>query len=676
MGGGFNNVFSNQSKLSPAASYLSPTASAVSRRSRRFFEDDSSNNRHVQQQRNRCDGGVLGTAIPSAAKTTNSGKATGKNDIVDGMNLTHIRSLAREAMSPSVTPSPTMAVFYASIVYAKTQSMDDAYTYAQALSKNGEARRCVRILDQAGLFGQTCSLEKRLEAVLLAAQSMANSGEWEEALQLLEDACVLPLEGNPSTWSSTSIMEDDDDSSWQSLAKAVTVSDTVIHPVARICLWRGRGYDEMSHPPRATAFWRRALLIDAKCVEAFDCLLSRNLITPLETHQLISSMSFDPKMDWLRQIYLSRIILAPQDPEEDKRDPSTSFMNGHVDASSIQMASPSVHEFLSDGMFGEEDERKQSSNTDVEKNVQGALKQLWTVYKLDQSPEMLAMAALRAYRRYDLQGAFEYCQALTELDPLCPKASFVHAATLLALNHKRLLFAMAHEWVEASPQEARSWFAVGCYYYACERYHVAQQHFCRATRLDPLCTEAWIAFGCAFAACDESDQALASFRAAQRLAPAEHAAMLYIGMEYVRTNHLVLGQHSLKSARQSSGGDPLCLHELGVTSFQKRDYEQAMQWFQRVIRTIVPAEGKKPTALNDYIDMVQDDYWEPTLFNLGHCYRKTLRFMEAANCFERCLVLKPVSSLLSTNVVSLLPLTQRKTRETLQHLLRLALRGT
>jgi tetratricopeptide (TPR) repeat protein len=102
----------------------------------------------------------------------------------------------------------------------------------------------------------------------------------------------------------------------------------------------------------------------------------------------------------------------------------------------------------------------------------------------------LALAAIRAYRRYDLQSAFQCCQELIRVDPLTPCAALCHAATLLALNYKRLLFALAHEWVKASPQAAKSWFAVGCYYYCCQRYHIAQQHFFRATRLDPNCQDA------------------------------------------------------------------------------------------------------------------------------------------------------------------------------------------
>ncbi len=300
--------------------------------------------------------------------------------------------------------------------------------------------------------------------------------------------------------------------------------------------------------------------------------------------------------------------------------------------------------------------------------VGSALDTLWNKFQLRNSPEVLAMAAQNAYRRYDWNAALQYCEELAEVDPLSSntnKAAFCHVSTLVQLNRKRPLFRLAHEWVETSPKEARSWFAVAAYYYACERYHIAQRHFCRATRLDPHCVEAWIAFGASFAACDESDQALASFRAAQRLAPGNHTSLLYIGMEYLRTNHLVLAQHFLKAANESSGGtDPLVKSETGVLKLNQRKYSQAITWFlmglgagnqwatsmSRLLATANSLHGqgdlspKYLDALSSLVETVQDPYWEPTLFNLAHAYRKERCFDAAVICLEQCLALKESSS--------------------------------
>lgn len=606
-------------------------------RPRRFFESD----RKSQQQ----DGGILATGIPSAsmgggkASTTSNGQHREEsykdNNVVDGMNVSEIRSMARNAFqSSSATASPAMAVFYASILHAKTQSLQDAYLYAQALAANGEAIRSVRILERAGLFSPTsaASVEQRLEAILLAAQSLSNMGEWQESLTLLESA---------TQQGTSSILEDDDESGWQALVHSVqSTPQHAIHPVARLCLLRGRAYNETSNPTRAALYWKRSLKIDAHCVEALDLLFKSNMLTPTEAHELIASLPL--KMDWLRNLYLARVSVPAEESQEERPLPPTpSFaVNGQgVDASSIQMATPSI-------MF-EKDENNQkmpAKQVSIQRDVGTAFEKLWTLHKLDKAPEALALAAVRSYRQYDLKAALEYCQELTSIDPLCPTASFVYVATLLALDCKRLLFQLAHELVEAFPKSAHSWFAVGAYYYACGRYHVAQRHFCRATRLDPQCTEAWIAFGCSFAMSDETDQALASFRAAQRLAPAHHVPLLYMGMEYLRTNHLVLARHFLMAANKTSGGDPLCLHELGVADYQRKEYATAAVWFQRSLAA--SASRRKESGTDDPVELCQDVFWEPTLFNLGQCYRKSRQFADAARCFEKCLALCPVSRIL------------------------------
>jgi len=333
----------------------------------------------------------------------------------------------------------------------------------------------------------------------------------------------------------------------------------------------------------------------------------------------------------------------------------TMMMPG-LDASSIQMASPNNnnHSFQTPGLYptnnasmgpppdvimggaGTQTTTTGTTPPLIQQDVDEAFDQLWDKFKLQDSPQVLAMAARRAYRRYDWKSALEYCQELALLDPAVQDVVFCYVATLVLLGHKRTLFRLAHEWVEASPKAAHAWFAVGAYYYCIQRYHIAQRHFCRATRLNPQCTEAWIAFGCAFAACDESDQALASFRAAQRLSPGEHTSLLYMGMEYVRTNHLVLAQYFLQAALKASGGDPLCLHELGVLAAQKEEHQEAISWFRRALVAAVGGD-----SLQESIDLCHDAYWEPTVFNLGHSYRKTRQFELATSCFARCVALCP-----------------------------------
>lgn len=643
----------SSSRLSPAAasgwSPMNSASNSTSTRSRprRFFDD----------ARKSTDGGVLATAIPSASMGNNTTKSSmngaqqmnhadiNEDEVMDGMNLSKIRNMAQNS-----TQNPSsMGVFYASILYSKTRSTQDAFLYAQALSVNGQAMRAVRILEHAGLLlnnsngGDNVSLQERLEAILLAASCLFTMGEWQEALTLLESA----TQNTPC-----SILEDDDEQGWASLAESIIQSnaENQIHPVARLALLRGRAYNETSNPTRAALYWKRALKIDAKCVEAFDLLLNCNMLTPQEAHGVVTSLSIQEEFDWLRHYYLARIsVPSNEEPEEYSVPTTPSFaeLNGQhqggggvFDASSIQMATPSGIMATFEGK--DENNVKLPPKVSIFRDVTNAFELLFEKDKLDKAPEALALAAVKCYRQYNLKGALEYCKQLSEIDPLCPTASFVYVATLLALDCKRLLFQLAHEWVEAFPKSAHAWFAVGSYYYACGRYHVAQRHFCRATRLDPQCTEAWIAFGCSFAMSDETDQALASFRAAQRLAPAHHVPLLYMGMEYLRTNHLVLARHFLMAAQKTSGGDPLCLHELGVADYQRKEYATAAVWFQRSLAASASRRISNNEEEQDVVELCQDAFWEPTLFNLGQCYRKQRQFAEATRCFEKCLSLCPV----------------------------------
>lgn len=646
------------------------------------------------------------TTLPSVVRHSEKGadnaEVSNGQTVVDGIDVKKLRVIIEKALgTPSVSSLPPTAVFYASLLYAKTKSHEDCFLYAQALTRNGEPKRCVRLLEKSGILDLPgTNVPLRLESVLLAAEALSVLGEWQGVLDLLEDASqVLGSYTSIHSLAQAQLfqVEDDDDMAWDCLFRSAGQTDSYIHPVSRLCLWRGRAYSETGHPQRAAIYWQRAIRMDPKCVQAFDFLLARSVVSPQEAFEIVENLTIETPFEWLRDLYLARIELSAQDVpqkmgsdlsadtchQSGKRDINvhmnmqhtpvdTPFgIDGHseyLDASSIQMASPtlmatpgagtttngpSFRSILGNGGTAKRHakgncpsgyyDKKLPAKSPVQIHVDAAFSKLWNVYKLHQSPEVLSMAARRAYRRYDLTGALEHCQQLAAIDPLCQSAGYVYISTLAALGHKRQLFRLAHQWVEACPKSARAWFAVGSYYYACERYHVAQRHFCRATRLDPHCTEAWIAFGCSFAACDESDQALASFRAAQRLSPGEYASLLYMGIEYLRTNHLVLAKYFLGAAFHSSGGDPLCLNELGVLSVQRSDYDEAITWFSRALRASVQddMEGDEWRSVAECIALCLEPHWEATIFNLGQCYRKTRKFNEACCCFERCVALAP-----------------------------------
>ena len=663
----------------------------------------------------------VGTTATAATATSATTPPSPPADIRDGIDVTQLRQLTLSCLRSN----SHMGAFYASILHSKTQEPHDTVLYARSLLTSGgsaprhhhhhhssNAKRAVRLLEQAGLLSHpntAVSNTLRLEAVLLAAQALAELEEWTTLLTLVEDphlyASLLLLnqqeEENlqPPAFLSVPPIDDDDVHTWQALAHVVPLSPTEIHPVAQLLYHRGQAYAETGHPLRAATFFQWALKTDPKCLAALDGLLQDNpLVTATQALELLqqeSPQSQDPQQyrppAWLYDLSRARIHVAA--PTLGRIPPTTTMTtttntNHHVqfldtttatataattstmtaaaattlpdknradsfwkDASSLEFLTPIEK---GTGM----DETGINTDIDTGRDTVGgvggshadssALDRLLDEYKLDQSPDVLAMAAQRAFRLGNLNQALEYCQRLMQVDPLCTTAAYVQVATLVALGHKRALFRLAHEWIEASPQSATSWFAVGAYYYACARYHVAQRHFCRATRLDPQVVAAWMAFGCAFAAVEESDQALASFRAAQRLAPGDATSLLYIGMEYLRTNHTSLAQHFLTASHQIHAS-ALVQNELGVYCLREKSYDQAATWFVKALSGPLDEPSSSSSLSSTWstsrmitlMEGVTDPYWEPTIFNLAYALRKMRRFEAALICLERSCTLCP-----------------------------------
>jgi tetratricopeptide (TPR) repeat protein len=552
----------------------------------------------------------------------------------------------------------------------------------------------------------------------------------------------------------------------------MTMAMEGIHPVARLCAARGIAYDAISNPHRAVQFLRAAMTIDPRCVEALDYAVKSRLLTPEEEREWISGLKFgdgkygtaDDKerggywssmgMSWLRDAYLARLhgiggLDAPNLPSDSLQGQSVDQTAANImspvprsDLQSPSMLSLGSPDFAGGDvgrdaneplatLFASSDKAAVAAAkaSGISLTVDGAFRNLAIKHNLGRSPDILSHAAIRSYALHDLHSALAYCTAIDSIDPYCRTAGYVHVATLVGLNLKRRLFQLAHRLVDTDPKDSLAWFAVGSYYYACRRYDLAQRHFSRSTRLDPRSTECWIGFGCSFAVCDESDQALASFRAAQNKNSGSHVPLLYMGMEYLRTNHLSLAGHFLNSAQRTDPCDMLCCNELGVWCYRQGNLVDAAFWFMKALRLHARTEStvlsstdeglgmngyilltgqsgkwggrtytavvnedastpyfkrrssgvstvlcalKTPSgqsiaassfgdninvdndALSDMecIDRCMDQFWEPTIFNLGQSYRKMNRYGDAIVCFEKCSSLNPVSSSLFANKVT------------------------
>ena len=240
--------------------------------------------------------------------------------------------------------------------------------------------------------------------------------------------------------------------------------------------------------------------------------------------------------------------------------------------------------------------------------------------------DMLTAAAEYEYGHDHFRECYRLSCRVLAKDPFQKHVLPVHVCSMMRLDYHSELFYLAHQLVEEYPAAAVSWYAVGCYYHMVGDFENARRYFSKSTTIDHRFAPAWVGFGHAFAAQDESDQAMAAYRTASRLFPGSHIPWLGIGMEYLRTNHLHLALQYIRQAQEICPTEPLVLHELGVLHYLNGEYDDAVGFFLRV------AENCR-----DYDDAVR----EPSIFNLGHAYRKQRELDKAEHWYREALAINP-----------------------------------
>eukprot|EP00392_Amoebophrya_sp_AT5.2_P006948 g6960.t1 len=281
-----------------------------------------------------------------------------------------------------------------------------------------------------------------------------------------------------------------------------------------------------------------------------------------------------------------------------------------------------------------------------------------TEYPLTVLPEnlhtnafVLSSVAEKFFQTGDYTASYLVSKKILERDPYELDALPCHIASLLMVENKTLVFYIAHQLMNAYPHSPVAWFAAGCYYFMAGRYESARKFFGKATLVDHNFAPAWIAYGHAFAMQEESDQALAAYRTAGRLFPASHLPHLFLGMEYVRTSNLVLGEQALKMGLSAAPEDPALWNELGVCAFEKQDYRQAVELFRRAHTSLAGSATDPATEVDTFnlessttlessaitISPSAVELEETVVDNLAHAYLKCGDYENALVFFQRAL---------------------------------------
>ncbi|CAN7979911.1 unnamed protein product [Ixodes pacificus] len=347
---------------------------------------------------------------------------------------------------------------------------------------------------------------------------------------------------------------------------------------ASLQLLKGKTYEAIDNRMLAAECYKKALRLDIHCYEAFEALVKHQMLSKEEEESLLNLLTMT-------------LTISAEDNE---------FVRLLYETKVKKYDKPVLPE-IPDGL------NELRGNLDIATSM-----------------------AEKCFYNCDYKQCFEITSVVLSKDPYHTDCLPVHISCLLELGKSNALFYLAHKLVDLFPDNAISWFAVGCYYFLVGKADSARRYLSKATVLDQVFGPAWLMYGHSFAVESEHDQAMAAYFKALQLMKGCHLPFLYIGLEYGLTNNTKLAERFFNQALAIAPNDPFVLHELGVVAFQNQEYANAKRFFENALG-----------VLQTDSSAVLSQKWEPLLNNLGHTCRKLRKYNKALEYHQQALVLSP-----------------------------------
>ncbi|KAG0354485.1 anaphase promoting complex subunit cdc16 [Podila minutissima] len=347
--------------------------------------------------------------------------------------------------------------------------------------------------------------------------------------------------------------------------------DIIIDLESSMCYLRGMVFKNLNNIERAKECFQEALKVDVKCYDALDCLISNNMLTVKEERDLIDSLPFNKQLH-------------------------------EHDASFVKMLY--------------ESKLKKFDNQEEQSEINTALAAKFQ----RENADLLYSKAEIYFAQYRFNQSLECTKRILKADKFNLACLPMHLVSLYELDLKNDLFSIAHELVDLHPKSAVAWFAVGVYYYLTNNMIEARRYFGKASSIDPHFGPAWIGFGHSFAAEGEHDQAISAYATSSKLFQGSHLGSMYIGMQHLQQNNVLLAQKYFTGCLTICDTDPVLLNEVAVMNFNLGQYDEALDFLHRALKKLEFTQRK-------------NIIWETAWLNLAHTYRKLGNYDEAEKYF-------------------------------------------
>ncbi|KAJ3876094.1 cell division control protein 16 [Lentinula edodes] len=427
-------------------------------------------------------------------------------------------------------------------------------------------------LDPTGMFEGTQDPHEIISRLVdmsvacryLAAQCQVRQGNWSDATEMLGEA-------NPFR-----DLEQD--------RAAVPDIDGGIKIEASMCHLRGLLMLKLNRGDQAKNCFMEALALDVKCYDAFEQLVSGEMMTPEEEWEFVQGLAY-----------------ASQTPQ---------------DAAFIQLIYTTRLR-----KYKHAEEHALTRQRLVEE------------YGLGDNPDVLFSFADALYANFRWSDCFVITTRILGLVAIHNATTPLHIACMYHLKHLHSkLFILAHEMVDREPENPISWYAVGVWYLSSGKWAQARQYFSKTSLMDPRFGPAWIAFAHTFAMEGEHDHAVTAYSTCARMFTGSHLPLMFVGMEQITLSNHEQADEALNASYSMCDGDPLLMNERGVMAYNRGDYMEAANLFQRALDLAEVTQSSQQS-------------WTTTFVNLGTCHRKLKQYEQAKEAYQKVLILDPRHSL-------------------------------
>ena len=445
------------------------------------------------------------------------------------------------------------ALFYAektlnfSINHDINSYSESIYMFSKCLYLNKEYSRCVNFIQKFNM------IYYNLNFLILLGQALYACEDYESLINYLEKENIsFETEKNFS-------FENNNNNNFLLSIKYLLI---------------GKAYEMQENKQPAIKNYLLSLEYDADNIEAFEILISNQLLTIEKKNELLNNLKLNSNNNWLSDYYKSKI---------------------------------------DDNIF-------MTVNSECNLTENDRINIIDILYK-NNDMDLMKMESEKFFITRDYINTFNKLKKINEDDFYNLEIIPMLCSSMIELNKIGDLYSLSYKLANNCGEKYISWYAVGCYYYSIKKYEMSRKYFLKCNQLNKNFPEGWIALGNSYAGLDESDQALNAYRTCLRLFPGCHFSNLYIGMEFIRTNNFKTAFNIFQNALMLNKNDPLVFNEIGVVNFKQKKYEDAENNF---------INGLKLCNFNDRSVTMMT-----ILINYGHCLRKMRKFKEAIDVYMK-----------------------------------------